>query len=134
MSITVCFCYEQIPTMTSLPSTLTAKKIHEVKIFGRQDILQFFSGISKELQMCEIPKHEIGIVNMASKRKHNIIPYKGKSDVVHWGHHCLLLPALVSRRIENRMMLMMVLMIMLMLTTMTLSLFSGHGWSTLIGC
>ena len=34
----------QIPWLTSLPSTLTPKKKSEDEIFGRQDILQFFSG------------------------------------------------------------------------------------------
>ena len=39
---------KQIPGLTALPSTLTAKKIHEDKIFDRQNILQFFSGVSKD--------------------------------------------------------------------------------------
>ena len=34
----------QIPGLTSLPST--AKKIYEDEIFGRQNMLQFFSGES----------------------------------------------------------------------------------------
>ena len=30
---------------TSLPSTLTAKKVYEDEIFGQQDILQFFTDV-----------------------------------------------------------------------------------------
>ena len=41
--------------MTSLPSTLTAKKVHEDKIFGRQDILQFFPGVSKDYKYVKYP-------------------------------------------------------------------------------
>ena len=37
----------QIPTMTSLPSTLTAKKSRKMT-FILQNILQFFSGESKD--------------------------------------------------------------------------------------
>ena len=55
MSITVCFRYKQIPTMTSLPSTSTAKKVREDKIFGRRDILQFFSGVSKDYKYVKSP-------------------------------------------------------------------------------
>ena len=38
------FTVTQIPGLTSLPLTLTAKrfKAYEDEIFGRQDILQFF--------------------------------------------------------------------------------------------
>ena len=53
----------QIPGLTSLPSTLTAKKVYEDQIFGRQDILQFFSGESKDLQICKIPTDVIGTLN-----------------------------------------------------------------------
>ena len=42
------FTITQIPGMTPLPLILTAKKIHEDNIFDRQDILQFFSGVSKD--------------------------------------------------------------------------------------
>ena len=38
----------QISIFTSLPSSLTAKKVHEDGNFGRQVILQFFSGESKD--------------------------------------------------------------------------------------
>ena len=38
----------QIPGLTSLPSTLTEKKVHEDEVFDRQDILQFFSDLSKD--------------------------------------------------------------------------------------
>ena len=46
--------------MTSLPPTLTAKKILKDNNFGRQDILQFFSGVSKDYKYLKSPKHEIG--------------------------------------------------------------------------
>ena len=36
------------------------KKILEDKHFGRQDILQFFSGVSKDYKYLKSPKHEIG--------------------------------------------------------------------------
>ena len=42
--------------MTSLPSTSTAEKIHEDENFGRQDILQFFSGVSKDYKYVKSPK------------------------------------------------------------------------------
>ena len=45
---------KQIPGLTSLPS-LTAKKIHEDKIFDRQNILQFFSGVSKDYKYVKSP-------------------------------------------------------------------------------
>ena len=45
----------------SLPLTLTAKKVHEDNIFGRQDTLQFFCEISMQrLQICKISKGQIG--------------------------------------------------------------------------
>ena len=45
----------QIPGLTSLPSTLRNKKVHEDKIFGRQDILQIFSGVSKDYKYVKSP-------------------------------------------------------------------------------
>ena len=36
-----------------------SKTIHEDKIFDRQDILQFFSGVSKDYKYVKSPKHEI---------------------------------------------------------------------------
>ena len=36
-----------------------SKKVREDKIFGRQDILQFFSGVSKDYKYVKSP-HEIG--------------------------------------------------------------------------
>ena len=46
MSITVCFHYKQIPIVTSL---------RKDNIFGRQDILQFFSGVSKDYKYVKFP-------------------------------------------------------------------------------
>ena len=40
----------QDPELTSLPSNLTAKKVHKDEIFGRQDILHFFSGDSNDFK------------------------------------------------------------------------------------
>ena len=45
----------QISGLTSLPSTLKSKKVHESEIFVRQDI-QFFSVVSKDLQICKITR------------------------------------------------------------------------------
>ena len=39
--------WDKFPGLTSLPSTLTVKKVQEDNIFGRQDILQYFSKVSK---------------------------------------------------------------------------------------
>ena len=50
------FSYRQIPGQTSLPSTLTAKKVYEDDIFGRQDILQFFSGEFKDFKYVKFPQ------------------------------------------------------------------------------
>ena len=47
----------QIPGMTSLPSSLTTTKIHEDEIFDRQDILQFFSEVSKCYKYISPDKH-----------------------------------------------------------------------------
>ena len=66
MPITVCFRCKKILTMTSLPSTLTAKILHEDKLFDRQDILQFFSGVSKDYKYVKSPKHEIGTLKAMS--------------------------------------------------------------------
>ena len=49
------FSCRQIPTLTSLPSTLTTKKVHEDEIFDRQDKLQFFSGESKDYKYLKSP-------------------------------------------------------------------------------
>ena len=47
----------QIPgSLTSLPSTLTAKKVYEDGIFGRQDILHFCSGESKDYKYVKFPQ------------------------------------------------------------------------------
>ena len=37
-----------------------SKNIHEDKTFDRQDILQFFSGVSKDYKYEKYPKREIG--------------------------------------------------------------------------
>ena len=42
-------------TLTSFPSTLTVKKVHEDDIFVRQDILQFFSVESKDYKYLKSP-------------------------------------------------------------------------------
>ena len=39
-----------------LLSTLTAKKVYEDEIFGRQDILQFFSGEFKDYKYEKFPQ------------------------------------------------------------------------------
>ena len=40
---------KQIPRLTSLPSVdFNSKQIHENKMLDRQDILQYFSGVSKD--------------------------------------------------------------------------------------
>ena len=49
------FSYTQIPGLTSFPSTLTVKKVHEDDIFVRQDILQFFSVESKDYKYLKSP-------------------------------------------------------------------------------
>ena len=53
MSITVCFCYKQIPTVTSLQPTLTAKK--SAKKSNNKIIIQFFSGVSKDYKYVKSP-------------------------------------------------------------------------------
>ena len=45
----------QIPWLTSLPSTLTAKKVYEDEILGRQDVLQSFSGKFKGYKYVKFP-------------------------------------------------------------------------------
>ena len=51
----------QIPGYTSLPSTYinsnwVTKKVYEDEIFGRQDILQFFSGEFKDYNYVKFPQ------------------------------------------------------------------------------
>ena len=55
MSITACFRYKQIPTVMLLQPTSTTKKVREDKIFDRQDILQLFSGVSKDYKYVKSP-------------------------------------------------------------------------------
>ena len=50
MSITVCFRYKLIPTMTSLPSTSTAKKSAKIK-FSADKIYYNFGDILKSPNM-----------------------------------------------------------------------------------
>ena len=57
------FTITQIPGLTSLP----LEKDHEDKIFGRQDILYFFSGVFKDNKYCKIPKGRIGTSNASLK-------------------------------------------------------------------
>ena len=46
----------QVPGLTSLPSTLTAKKSLKMKFFCRQDVLQFFSGELKDYKYVNFPQ------------------------------------------------------------------------------
>ena len=55
----------QIPWLTSLPSTLTAKKVYEDEIFGRQDILKFFSGEFKDYKYVKFPIDFRGTLDFA---------------------------------------------------------------------
>ena len=64
MSITACFHYDTDFWFDVTSVNFNSKKVHEDKIFDRQDILQFFSGRSiQRFQICKIPKHEIGTLN-----------------------------------------------------------------------
>ena len=47
------FSYRQIPGLTSLPSTLT--NVYEDEIFGRQILLQFFTGEFKDYKYVKFP-------------------------------------------------------------------------------
>ena len=55
------------------------KRVGEDKILCRQDILRFFSGVSKDYKYYKIPKHETG--TLIYKRRERILPL---SDVVYF--------------------------------------------------
>ena len=44
-----------------------SKNVHEDNIFVRQDILQSFSGVSKDYKYVKSPKHEIGTLTSTFK-------------------------------------------------------------------
>ena len=55
MSITVCFHYNTDSWVDITSVTFKSKNVHEDKIFDRQDILQFFSNISKDYTYVKPP-------------------------------------------------------------------------------
>ena len=55
MSITACFHYNTDSWVDVTSVTFKSKKVHEDKIFGRQDILQFFSEVSKDYKYVKSP-------------------------------------------------------------------------------
>ena len=59
MSKTACFHYNTDSWVDVTSVTFKSKKVHEDNIFDPQDILQFFSEVSRDIPK-EIPKHEIG--------------------------------------------------------------------------
>ena len=69
------FRFKQIATVTSLQH----QKVRKDKILCRQDILRFFSGVSKDYKYYKIPKHETG--TLIYKRRERILPL---SDVVYF--------------------------------------------------
>ena len=50
------FSYTQIPGLTSLPSTLTAKMFMKMKCSADKILLQFFSGKSKDYKYVKFPQ------------------------------------------------------------------------------
>ena len=65
--------------MTSLPSTLTAKKVHEDDICVRQDILQFFSGESKDYKYLKSPIDVIRTLSIGCYH-HSLTLCRGKAQ------------------------------------------------------
>ena len=55
MSIIACFHYKTDSWVDVTPVTFNSKKVHEDKIFDRQDILQFFSEVSKDYKYVKPP-------------------------------------------------------------------------------
>ena len=54
--------HSAVPTMTSLPSTLTGD-------FRPTSYITIFLKIFQRLQICKIPKHEIGTLKIEDKEK-----------------------------------------------------------------
>ena len=61
------FSYGQIPGLTSLPSTLTAKKSMKIKVLADRYITIFFGRIQR-LQICKIPTDVTGTLNNTGRK------------------------------------------------------------------
>ena len=55
MSMAACFHYTTNSGVDATSVTFKSKKVHEDEIFNRQDILQFFSEVSKDYKYVKSP-------------------------------------------------------------------------------
>ena len=56
MSITVCFHYNTDSWFNVTSFNFNSKNVHEDEVFERQDILQFFSDVSKDYKYVKSPQ------------------------------------------------------------------------------
>ena len=67
MSTTVCFHYNTDSWVDVTSVNFNSKKVHEDEVFDRQDILQFFSDVSKDYKYVKSPQAWIGTLNRVKR-------------------------------------------------------------------